>query len=116
MNDGPSEALIEALSGLWRIPAPGPEKLRSTAAFKWLSKTARLDYPSGHDGGETSTFDFALEGALRALGLPCQLPPRRNSPHVPPVEAARLRDRAFRATKCRQRHLVPLIRPGSCPN
>jgi hypothetical protein len=115
MNDGPSEALIEALTSLWRIPAPGPEELRSAAAFKWLSKTARVDHPSAHDGGETSTFDFALEGALRALGLPCQLPSGRNSPHVPPVEAARLLDKAFRATKCGQRHLVPLDQAGELP-
>ena len=85
----------------------GPEKLRSAGAFKWLSKTARFDYPSGRDGGETSTFDFALEGALRALGLPCQLPSglrptlgaqgrgqrratlRRNGKRAPPVAAHR---------------------------
>jgi hypothetical protein len=114
-STGPSEALIEALTSLWRIPAPGPEKLSSTAAFKWLSKTALLDYPNGHDGGRTSTFDFALEGALRVLGLPCQLPPSRNSPDVPPAEAARLLDQAFRATRCRRRHLVPLDLSGELP-
>jgi hypothetical protein len=115
MNDGPREALIEALTSLWRIPAPGPERLRATAAFKWLSKTTLSDYPSIHDG-RTSTFDFALEGALPALGLPCQLPSgRSNSPRVPPLEAARLLDRAFRATRCRRRHLVPSDLAGELP-
>lgn len=114
MNDGPSEALIEALTSLWRIPAPGPEKLRAAAAFKWLSKTALLDYPTGHTG-TTSRLDFALEGALLALGVPCKLPSGRNSPHVPLVEAARLLDQAFRATRCRQRHLVPLDLAGELP-
>jgi hypothetical protein len=114
MNDGPSEALIEALTSLWRIPAPGPEKLRATAAFKWLSKTALLDYPSGHTG-TTSRLDYALEGALLALGVPCKLPSGRNSPHVPPAEVARLLDQAFRATRCRRRHLVPLDLAGELP-
>ena len=67
MHDGPSEALIEALTSLWRVPAPGPEKLRDVAAFKWLSKTALLDYPSEHTG-TISRLDFALEGALLAPG------------------------------------------------
>lgn len=114
MNDGPSEALMEALASLWRIPAPGPEDLRSTGAFKWLSKTALADYPSVHAGGETFSFDFALERALGVLGLPCLLP-GRNAAHVTSVDAARLLDKAFRATRCRQRHLVPLDQADDLP-
>jgi hypothetical protein len=115
MDDGPSEALIEALTRLWRIPAPGPEKLRVTSAFKWLGKTALLDYPGAHNGRASTSFEFALEGALRTLGLPCLLPAGRHGPHVPPAEAARLLDRAFRATQCRRRYLVPLDQAGDLP-
>jgi hypothetical protein len=115
MDDGPSEALIEALTRLWRIPAPGPEKLRVTSAFKWLGKTALWDYPGAHNGRASTSFEFALEGALRTLGLPCLLPAGRHGPHVPPAEAARLLDRAFRATQCRRRYLVPLDQAGDLP-
>jgi len=112
MNDGPSEALTEAVACLWRMRAP--EILRSKREFSWLSKTAQADYPSAHDGGG-SVFDFALEGALRALGLPCQLSPRRSAAPLSAVEAARLLDGAFRATRCGRRHLVPLDEAGELP-
>jgi hypothetical protein len=114
MHDGPSEALIEALTSLWRVPAPDPEKLRDVAAFKWLSKTALLDYPSEHTG-TISRLDFALEGALLALGVPCKLRSGRAAPHVSAAVAARLLDQAFRATRCRRRHLVPLDQAGELP-
>jgi len=104
---------MRAVEVLWRMPRT--ENLRSTSAFKWFSKTVQTDYPSAHSR-ETQTLDFALERALRALGLPYQLPLERGDAHVPSQEAARLLDRAIRATRCRRRHLVPLDRAAVLPD
>ena len=96
---------------LCRSPAPDHARDR---AFRRLSKTVQTDYPGAHDGS-TPTLDFALETALDALGLPCRLPLGRSVAHVPSQEASRLLDRAFRATACRRRHLVPLDHAGELP-
>lgn len=109
---GPSDVLREAIAGLWRIPAPGPQNLLSTPAFKRLSEAARTDYPDV----QLAWPSFALANALRALGLPCQLPLGRNFPVVHPQEAARRLDQAFRAKRCRRRHLVPLDRAAELPD
>lgn len=96
MNDGPSEALIEAIADLWRIPTAAMS-LFPTREFKRLSKTCQTDYPSAYEPR------FALANAVLALGHPCY-----SVAPTQPLEAARLLDRAFRATRCCQRHLVPL--------
>jgi hypothetical protein len=113
MNDGPSEALVEAVAALWRMPASS-ENLRSTSAFKWLSKTVQTDYPSAHD--EATLNDSALDHALCTLGLPCQLPAGMRVAPAHPEEAARLLDRAFRATRHTLWHLVPLDRAAVLPD
>jgi hypothetical protein len=68
---GPSEAMIAALTDLWRLPTPGPGNLLADPAFLRLCEACRAGYPSSGPAGP----NFALSAALRSLGLPCLLPP-----------------------------------------
>lgn len=65
-ESGPGEAMIAALTDLWRLSAPGPDNLLADPAFLRLRETCRAGYPSCRPTGP----NFALSAALRSLGLP----------------------------------------------
>lgn len=93
-------SLLDAISALWRIPAPGPDNLLQHPAFVALADHCRDRY-----GG--TKLSFALYNALHALGLPCNL--RGHTEWSLDVEeaAARLGAALSRTTAIR-RHFCPL--------
>lgn len=108
-------ALIEAVSALWRIPAPGPDNLLQHTDFVALADLCR----DLHGGG--AKLSFSLYNALHALGLPCHL--RGRSEWVLGVEEAATRlDAALSRKTAIRRHFCPLdlahdlpsLRFGTC--
>lgn len=77
-----SRALMEAIEALWRIPRPGPDNLLSAPRFTVLAEICNVEY-----GGGKPT--FALSGALRSLGLPCDLPKAQAHLAMAPDQAAK---------------------------
>ena len=98
----PSDELAEAVGDVWRLQPPGPENLFASPEFVRLREAVQTLCPNA--GNPV----FALGTALRNLGLPCGLPSERQRLSLPPVEAARWLDHAFRARHARRRHLAPL--------
>lgn len=114
MSEGatsPSDAMISAMSDLWRLRPPGPDNILAHPAFERLRESCRDGYPNAGKRGPA----FALSAALRALGLPCGM--RKESAHLSlPVEAAAMGlDAAMRATHAKRLHLVPLDLAADLP-
>jgi len=94
-------ALIDALSAVWRIPAPGPDNLLQHSAFTALADLCRCRYGGG------AKLSFSLYNALHALGLPCNL--RGHIEWALGIEEAATRlDAALSRTTSVRRHLCPL--------
>ena len=73
---GPSNAMISAMSDLWRLRPPGPDNILAHPAFERLREACRDGYPNAGKKGPA----FALSTALRSLGLPCGL--QRQTAHL----------------------------------
>ncbi len=101
---GPSAAMLEAMTDLWRLRRPGPEHILKHPAFVRLREVCRDGYPGAGKTGPA----FALSTALRALGLPCHLQGETAHLALPVEEAARSLDAALRATRSTRMHLAPL--------
>jgi hypothetical protein len=101
---GPSEAMLQAMTELWRLRPPGPDNILTTPAFVRLREVCCDGYPNAGKSGPS----FALLTALRALGLPCEL--RRDVAHLASSadEAAKGLDAALRTTTAHRVHLAPL--------
>lgn len=109
---GPSNAMISAMSDLWRLRPPGPDNILAHPAFERLRDVCRDGYLNAGKRGPS----FALSTALRALGLPCGL--RKETAHLslPVEEAAKGLDAAMRATSAKRIHLVPLDLADDLPS
>lgn len=109
---GPSDAMISAMSDLWRLRPPGPDNILAHPAFERLREACREGYPNAGEKGPA----FALSAALRALGLPCSL--RNETAHLSLTveEAAKGLDAAMRATSAKRIHLVPLDLADNLPS
>ncbi len=103
-----SQALIEAVQALWRIPRPGPDNLLSAPRFTALAEICNVEY-----GGGKPT--FALSGALRSLGLPCDLPKAQAHLALPPGQAAEALADAYQRKTARRLHLCPLDTADELP-
>lgn len=109
---GPSDAMISAISDLWRLRPPGPDNILAYPAFERLRDACRDGYPNAGKKGPA----FALSTALRALGLPCGLPKETLHLSSPVEEAAKGLDAAMRATHAKRIHLVPLDLAADLPS
>lgn len=109
---GPSDAMISAISDLWRLRPPGPDNILAHPAFERLRDACRDSYPNAGKSGPA----FALSAALRALGLPCSL--RKETAHLSLTveEAAKGLDAAMCATSAKRIHLVPLDLAADLPS
>jgi hypothetical protein len=96
-----SAALIATVEALWRVPRPGPENLLTAPQFVSLSELCAAEY-----GVDKPV--FALNTALRSLGLPCQLPADKDALALDPLAAADAIDEACRRRSTIRRHLCPL--------
>jgi hypothetical protein len=110
--NGPSTAMISAMSDLWGLRPPGPDNILAHPAFERLREACRDGYPNAGKKGPA----FALSAALRALGLPCGL--RKETVHLSlsVEEAAKGLDAAMRATSAKRIHLVPLDLAADLPS
>lgn len=108
---GSSREMISAMSDLWRLHPPGPDNILAHPAFERLRVTCRDGYPNAGKKGPA----FALSTALRALGLPCDLPKGTAHLSLPVEEAAKGLDAAMRATHAKRIHLVPLDLAADLP-
>lgn len=108
---GPSDAMISAISDLWRLRPPGPDNILAYPAFERLREACRDGYPNAGKKGPA----FALSTALRALGLPCGLQKETLHLSLPVEEAAKDLDAALRATHAKRIHLVPLDLAADLP-
>lgn len=109
---GPSNAMISAMSDLWRLRPPGPDNILAHPAFERLREACRDGYSSAGKKGPA----FALSTALRALGLPCSLQKETAHLALPVEEAAKGLDAAMRATSAKRIHLVPLDLAADLPS
>ncbi|WP_157221040.1 hypothetical protein [Flavisphingomonas formosensis] len=109
---GPSDAMISAISDLWRLRPPGPDNILAYPAFERLREACRDGYPNAGKKGPA----FALSTALRALGLPCGLQKETLHLSLPVEEAAKDLDAALRATHAKRIHLVPLDLAADLPS
>ena len=100
-----TEALTADIEALWRIPYPGPQNLLSAPAFTRLRDTCVTLYPNA---GKKDRLGIPLSNALRALGLPCGLPPSGGDLSLSPEDAAVRLDVAFGQTDGRRLYLCPL--------
>ena len=96
-----SAALIATVEALWRVSRPGPENLLTAPQFVSLSELCAAEY-----GVDKPV--FALNTALRSLGLPCQLPAGNDALALDPLAAADAIDEACRRRTTIRRHLCPL--------
>lgn len=108
----PSEAMISAMTDLWRLRPPGPDNVLAHPAFERLREVCRDGYPNAGKKGPA----FALSTALRALGLPCELREDIAYLALPIEEAANGLDVALRATHARRIHLAPLDLAADLPS
>lgn len=109
---GPSEAMISAMTDLWRVRPPGPDNVFAHPAFERLREVCRDGYPNAGKKGPA----FALSTALRTLGLPCELREDIAYLALPIEEAANGLDMALRATHAKRIHLAPLDLAADLPS
>lgn len=109
---GPSDAMISAISDLWRLHPPRPDNILAHPAFQRLRDDCLNGYPNAGKKGPA----FALSTALRALGLPCDLQKETLHLSLPVKEAALGLDAAMRATHAKHIHLVPLDLAADLPS
>lgn len=97
--------LIDALSALWHIPPPGPDNIFSAPAFIELNELCAQRYSDG----KTIFTSFALNNAIRSLGLPCWQAENQSAlaPLDMPTVAAKLEEAYSRKTTVRH-HICPL--------
>jgi hypothetical protein len=100
-----TEALTADIEALWRIPYPGPQNLLSAPAFTRLRDTCVTLYPNAC---KKDRLGIPLSNALRALGLPCGLPPSGGDLSLCLEDAAARLDVAFGQTNGRRLYLYPL--------
>lgn len=105
----PDSTIVAALSDLWRIPRPGPDKLFSSPRF-----VALRDLCAERFGGGKAP--FALSTALRGMGFPCQLPKGKENLTLDVETAAMTLERAFRQQTAVRRHLCPLDLADDLPS
>ena len=105
----PDPTIVAALSDLWRIPRPGPDKLFSSPRF-----VALRDLCAERFGGGKAP--FALSTALRGMGFPCQLPKGKEHLTLDVETAAMTLERAFRQQTAVRRHLCPLDLADDLPS
>jgi hypothetical protein len=103
-ENGPSTAMIAALTDLWRLSAQGPDNLLADPAFLRLREICRAGYPSCGPAGP----NFALSAALRSLGLPCLLPPDAGAAALSVSEAAARLHAGLGASTTKRVQLAPL--------
>lgn len=108
----PSEAMISAMTALWRLRPPGPDNVLAHPAFERLREVCRDGYPNAGKKGPA----FALSTALGALGLPCELREDIAYLALPIEEAANGLDVALRATHAKRIHLAPLDLAADLPS
>ncbi len=92
--------LRAALEALWRLAPPGPKNLYSSPEFKALSEAC-----AAYGGGKSV---FGLGTALRSLGLPSGLPPRRRADSLPVETALSALEKALTRRTTVRRYLCPL--------
>jgi hypothetical protein len=105
-------ALLEAFTAVWRL-SPDDDTTIAEPYFEHLSKTCLDLYP---DAGGLAPLNFALNNALRALGLPRWLDPDDTHLSLPVAAAAAELDAAFRQTESLCRYICPLDLADQIPD
>ena len=97
--------ILDALKRLWELQQLGPEGLWKEPAFDELRKACAAKYQQGK---VTFGLTFALDHALKSLGLACLSPSSRQSCSFDPTLASSLLEAAFTQKTIRRRYLCPL--------
>lgn len=103
------QQLLDALATLWRIPPPGPDNLLSAPAFTALSELCAQRY-----GGGKAV--FALNNALRSLGLPCGQPLNRRAPTLDLLTVAEMLVEAYSRRTTVRRYICPFDLADDLPS
>lgn len=97
--------IVDALTDLWKLQAPVPGGLWKEPAFDELRKACAAKYQQGK---VTLGLTFALDHALKSLGLPCLSPTSRQANPPDPIQAVSVFEAAFTQKTIRRRYLCPL--------
>lgn len=108
-----SEDILDALKDLWGQGGLAPEGLWKLPAFARLRNACAVKY---QDGKTTIGLPFALNHALRSLGLPCLCPSSIRTGEIEPQQAFNLIEAAFTQKTVRRRYLCPLDLADNIPS
>ncbi|RJX74934.1 hypothetical protein [Pseudomonas sp. LS-2] len=97
--------ILDALKKLWELQRLGPEGLWKEPVFDELRKACAAKYQQGK---VTFGLTFALDHALKSLGLACLSPSSRKSSPFDPFLASSMLEAAFAQKTMRRRYLCPL--------
>ncbi|AUG07907.1 hypothetical protein [Pseudomonas sp. S09G 359] len=97
--------ILDALKRLWELQQLGPDGLWKEPAFDELRKACAAKYQQGKG---TFGLTFALDHALKSLGLACLSPSSRQSSSFDPTLASSMLEAAFTQKTIRRRYLCPL--------
>lgn len=97
--------ILDAVKKLWKLQHLGHEGLWKEPAFDELRKTCAAKYQQGK---VTFGLTFALDHALKSLGLACLSPSSRQSNPFDPTLASSMLEAAFTQKTIRRRYLCPL--------
>ncbi|OUM07832.1 hypothetical protein BW686_07270 [Pseudomonas syringae] len=97
--------ILDALKKLWELQQLGPEGLWKEPAFDKLRKACAAKYQQGK---VTFGLTFALDHALKSLGVACLSPSSRQSSSFDPTLASSMLEAAFTQKTIRRRYLCPL--------
>ncbi|UHH33030.1 hypothetical protein LUW10_14895 [Pseudomonas veronii] len=97
--------ILDALKRLWELQQLGPEGLWKEPAFDELRKACAAKYQQGK---VTFGLTFALDHALKSLGLAYLSPSSRQSCSFDPTLASSMLEAAFTQKTIRRRYLCPL--------
>ncbi|VVQ10067.1 hypothetical protein PS928_03577 [Pseudomonas fluorescens] len=96
--------IVTALTDLWKLQAPASDGLWKEPAFDKLQKACAAKYQQGK---VTFGLTFALDHALKSLGLPSLCPIMQANP-PDPIQATSMLEAAFTHKTIRRRYLCPL--------
>ncbi|QEO78863.1 hypothetical protein [Pseudomonas brassicacearum] len=100
-----STDILDAVNKLWALQHLGPGGLWKEPAFDELRKACTAKYQQGK---VTFGLTFALDHALKSLGLPCLSSSSRQTNPLDPTQAASMLEAAFTQKMIRRRYLCPL--------
>lgn len=100
-----NHSLIDAIDALWKMRPPPPDNLWSSPEYNSLKVLLVERY---ENGCSRLGLDFALDNALRSLGLPCLQFQKPRYPTLKLDEVASALTHGFSQTKAVRRYLCPL--------